>query len=64
MHLHPKNVFPLIDRMYVQSLNSEVFPVLNAALVSYRDLNLQNKITSFQDFAIISTLIYNMQFTT
>ena len=35
-------------------------------LVSYRDLNLQNanKMTSLQDFAIISTLIYNTQFTT
>ena len=34
-------------------------------LVSYRDLNLQNanKMTSVQDFAIISTSIYNTQFT-
>ena len=28
--------------MYFQYLNSEIFPVLSVALVSYRDLNLQN----------------------
>ena len=39
--------------------------VFNVALVSYRDLNLQyaNKMTSIQDFAIISTFIYNTQLT-
>ena len=43
------------------TLNSEVFPILNVALVSYRDLNLQNanKMMSLQHFAIISTSIYN-----
>ena len=48
-----------------------MFPVLNVALVSYRNLNLQNadnmtsfhNMTSFQDFAIICTSIYNTQFT-
>ena len=41
------------------------FPFLDVALVSYRDANLRNanKMTSFQDFAIISTSIYNTQFT-
>ena len=65
VHLNSKNVFCLINSMYVQKLNSEIFPVLNVALVSYRDLNLQNanKMTSLQDFAIISTSMYNMQFT-
>ena len=43
--------------MYVIQLNGEV--------VSYRDVKLQNtnKIMSFQDFAIISTSIYNKQVT-
>ena len=47
--------------MYIKWLNSKIFLVINVALVSYRDLNLQNanKIRSIQDFAIISTLIYN-----
>ena len=51
--------------MYVKYLNSEIFSVLNAALVSYRDFNLlnANKMASIQDFAIISTSIYNTQFT-
>ena len=51
--------------MYVEQLNSKIYPVLNVALVSYRDLNLQNanKMTSVQDFATISTSIYNTQFT-
>ena len=51
--------------MYVKQWNSEIFPVLSAALVRYRDLNLQNanKMMSFQEFAIISTLVYNTQFT-
>ena len=64
VHLTPKNVFRLINSMYVKELNSEIVPVLNM-LVSYRDLNLQNtnKMTSFQDFAIIPTSIYNTQFT-
>ena len=45
--------------MYVQWLNSEIFPVLKVALVSYRDLNLQNanKMTSIQDH-----LLYNYLF--
>ena len=46
-------------------MNSEIFSVLNVALVSYRDFNLQNanKMTSIQDFTIICTSIYNTQFT-
>ena len=65
MQLTPKYVFRLINSMYVQWLSSEMSPVLNVALVSYRDLNLQNadKMTSIQDFDIISTSIYNTQFT-
>ena len=41
-------------------LNSEIFPVLNVTLVSYRDLNLQNanKITSIQDSFIIQLLVF------
>ena len=52
-------------RNFIIKLNSEIFPVLNVALVSYRDLNLQNanKMTSTKDFAIISTSIYNTHFT-
>ena len=40
------------------------FLFLDVALVSYKDANLQNanKMTSFQDFAIISTSIYNTQY--
>ena len=51
--------------MYVEKLSSEIFPVSSIALVSYRDLNLQNanKMTSIPDFAIITTSIYNAQFT-
>ena len=36
VHLNPKNVFRFIKSMYVQYLNSEIFPVLNVAVVSYR----------------------------
>ena len=38
---------------------SEIFPDLNFSLVCYRDLSLQNtnKMTSIQEFAIISTSI-------
>ena len=45
----------------VYTLSSQIFFVFNVALLSYRDLNLQNanKMTSIQDFAIISTSIYN-----
>ena len=44
--------------MYVKHLNSETFLVFNDALVSYRDLNLQNanKMTSIQDRFIIAEL--------
>ena len=46
--------------MYVKSLNSEIFLVLNVALVSYRDLNLQNanKMTSFQESFLIQILVF------
>ena len=49
--------------MHIELLNSEIIPVLNITLVSYRDLNLQNanKMTSIQDFAITSTSTYNVQ---
>ena len=62
VHLTPKNVFRFINS---EQLNSEIFPALNVALVSYRDMNLQNsnKMTSIQDSAIIFTSIYNTQFT-
>ena len=48
--------------MYVKYLNGEIVLVLNVTLLCYRDLNLQNdnKMTSIQDFAIISS---NAQFT-
>ena len=53
VHLTPRNVFRFINSMYVEQLNSETISVLNVALVSYRDMNLQNanKMTSIQDFA-------------
>ena len=48
VHLNPKNVFLLVNSMYVEQLNSEIFVVFNVTLMSYRDLNLQNanKMTS------------------
>ena len=71
MHLNPKNVFGLINSVYVEKLNSEIFFVFNVALVSYRDLNLQNanKLTSFKtlplfllQFTIRSLQLKNNQF--
>ena len=50
--------------MYVKQLNSEIFPVLNVTLVSYRDLNLQNanKMKSFQDSFIIQLLVFTSKY--
>ena len=42
VRLNSKNVFRLINSMYIQWLNTDIFPVLNVVLVSYRDLSLQN----------------------
>ena len=54
VHLNPKNVFHFINS------NSEIFPVLNITLVSYRDLSLQNayKMMSIQDSFIIQLLVF------
>ena len=44
----PQKCFSLNQFYVLSKLNNEIFPVLNVALVSYRDLNLQNanKMTS------------------
>ena len=50
--------------MYVQQLNSEIFPVLNVAFkAGYRDLSLQNasKMTSIQDSFIIRVIFFTNQ---
>ena len=62
MHLDPKNVFRLINSVYVQQLNSEIFPVLNVALVSFRDLHLQNAKCYFHlQYAVYSLRIINLK---
>ena len=60
VHLTQKNVFRSINSMHVEYLNSEIFLVFNVALVSYRDLNVQNanKMTSIQDSFIIQLLVF------
>ena len=60
VYLTPKNVFCLINSMYIELLNSEIFLFFNVTLVSYRDVNLQNanKATSIQDSFIIQLLVF------